>query len=60
MKTRSGLAHPAVTGGLRVNADALALSRACATLWMATLSLMTAFMQTGAMRNDAGLMQPAT
>ncbi len=31
-----------------MNADALALSRACAALWMATLSLMTAFMQTGA------------
>jgi hypothetical protein len=28
--------------------DALALSRACTALWMATLSLMTAFMQTGA------------
>jgi len=26
-------------------ADQLALSRACAALWMATLSLMTAFMQ---------------
>jgi hypothetical protein len=31
-----------------MNADAPALSRACAALWMATLSLMTAFMQTGA------------
>jgi hypothetical protein len=31
-----------------MNADALALSRACTALWMATLSLMTAFMQTGA------------
>jgi hypothetical protein len=31
-----------------MNADALALSRACAALWMATLSLMTAFMQTAA------------
>jgi len=31
-----------------MNADALALSRACAALWLATLSLMTAFMQTGA------------
>lgn len=31
-----------------MNADALALSRACAALWMATLSLMTAFMQTTA------------
>jgi hypothetical protein len=31
-----------------MNPDALALSRACAALWMATLSLMTAFMQTGA------------
>jgi len=29
-------------------ADKLALSRACAALWMATLSLMTAFMQTPA------------
>jgi hypothetical protein len=28
--------------------DKLALSRACAALWMATLSLMTAFMQTPA------------
>jgi hypothetical protein len=31
-----------------MNADALALSRACTALWMATLSLMTAFMQTAA------------
>ena len=31
-----------------MNADALALSRACTALWMATLALMTAFMQTGA------------
>jgi hypothetical protein len=31
-----------------MNADALALSRACTALWMATLSLMTAFMQAGA------------
>ena len=31
-----------------MTADALALSRACAALWMATLSLMTAFMQTAA------------
>jgi hypothetical protein len=30
------------------SADHLALSRACAALWMATLSLMTAFMQTPA------------
>jgi hypothetical protein len=30
------------------NAQAIALSQACAALWMATLSLMTAFMQTGA------------
>jgi hypothetical protein len=30
------------------SADNLALSRACAALWMATLSLMTAFMQTPA------------
>jgi hypothetical protein len=29
-------------------ADYLALSRACTALWMATLSLMTAFMQTPA------------
>lgn len=29
-------------------AQALALSQACAALWMATLSLMTAFMQTAA------------
>jgi hypothetical protein len=28
--------------------EALALSRACTALWVATLSLMTAFMQTGA------------
>lgn len=28
--------------------DTLALSRACAALWVATLSLMTAFMQTSA------------
>jgi hypothetical protein len=34
--------------GTAMSADALALSRACAALWMATLSLMTAFMQTGA------------
>src|SRR6185369_7189476 len=34
--------------GAAMNADALALSRACAALWLATLSLMTAFMQTGA------------
>lgn len=34
--------------GSAMSADALALSRACAALWMATLSLMTAFMQTGA------------
>lgn len=31
-----------------MNADAPALSRAGAALWMATLSLMTAFMQTAA------------
>ena len=30
------------------NADALALSRACSALWVATLSLMAAFMQTSA------------
>jgi hypothetical protein len=29
-------------------ADALALSRACSALWIATLSLMAAFMQTSA------------
>ena len=29
-------------------ADALALSRACTALWLATLSLMAAFMQTSA------------
>ena len=29
-------------------ADTLALSRACQALWLATLSLMTAFMQTAA------------
>jgi hypothetical protein len=39
---------PAAAGGPAMNADALALSRACAALWMATLSLMTAFMQTAA------------
>lgn len=33
---------------MNANANALALSRACAALWMATLSLMTAFMQTPA------------
>lgn len=41
-------ADAAVQRGAAMNADALALSRACAALWMATLSLMTAFMQTGA------------
>ena len=30
------------------DADALALSRACSALWVATLSLMAAFMQTSA------------
>jgi hypothetical protein len=30
------------------NSDALALSRACGALWVATLALMTAFMQTSA------------
>lgn len=40
--------NPAVTGEPQMNADALALSRACAALWAATLSLMTAFMQTRA------------
>jgi hypothetical protein len=39
--------NPVATGAA-MNADALALSRACAALWMATLSLMTAFMQTAA------------
>ena len=34
--------------GVAMNARALALSQACAALWMATLSLMTAFMQTAA------------
>ena len=34
--------------GAAMNAQALALSQACAALWMATLSLMTAFMQTAA------------
>jgi hypothetical protein len=33
---------------VETSANAPALSRACAALWMATLSLMTAFMQTGA------------
>jgi hypothetical protein len=40
--------NPAVTAEPQMNADALALSRACAALWAATLSLMTAFMQTRA------------
>jgi hypothetical protein len=31
-----------------VDASAMALSRACTALWVATLSLMTAFMQTPA------------
>jgi hypothetical protein len=31
-----------------MNASALALERACAALWLATLSLMTAYMQTPA------------
>jgi hypothetical protein len=35
-------------GPTPASADELALSRACAALWMATLSLMTAFMQTPA------------
>lgn len=34
--------------GAAINAQALTLSQACAALWMATLSLMTAFMQTAA------------
>jgi hypothetical protein len=33
--------------GTRIS-ESLALSRACAALWVATLSLMTAFMQTNA------------
>src|SRR6266542_1713768 len=41
-------ANPVSERGPAMNADALALSRACAALWMATLSLMTAFMQTPA------------
>jgi hypothetical protein len=41
-------AKAAVPTGTAKNADALALSRACTALWMATLSLMTAFMQTAA------------
>jgi hypothetical protein len=31
-----------------LDADAASLARACAALWLATLSLMTAFMQTAA------------
>jgi len=34
--------------GGRTTPQSLALSQACAALWMATLSLMTAFMQTHA------------
>jgi hypothetical protein len=37
-----------VAGPTDSGADYLALSRACTALWMATLSLMTAFMQTPA------------
>jgi hypothetical protein len=40
--------HPAATEAgipLHDSADMMALSRACGALWMATLSLMTAFMQ---------------
>jgi hypothetical protein len=39
-------AHAATSG--EQASEALALSRACTTLWVATLSLMTAFMQTSA------------
>ena len=35
-------------GPIHENSDKLALSRACTALWMATLSLMTAFMHTTA------------
>jgi hypothetical protein len=44
------ISHPAAldAGPNHDSADALALSRACVALWMATLSLMTAFMQTPA------------
>lgn len=42
------LAHQGPPPGASLNAQALALSQACAALWMATLSLMTAFMQTPA------------
>lgn len=41
------MAAPAATHGEQAS-DALALSRACTALWVATLSLMTAFMQTSA------------
>jgi hypothetical protein len=40
-------AAPAATTGEQAS-EALALSRACTALWVATLSLMTAFMQTSA------------
>jgi hypothetical protein len=42
--------QPAVTdaGPTDHSAQQVALSRACVALWMATLSLMTAFMQTAA------------
>jgi hypothetical protein len=40
-------AADAATSGERAS-QALALSRACTALWVATLSLMTAFMQTSA------------
>jgi len=39
-------AHAATSG--EHASEALALSRACTALWVATLSLMTAFMQTSA------------
>lgn len=40
--------RPGPSAGAAMNTQALALSQACAALWMATLSLMTAFMQTAA------------
>ena len=44
---QNATAADAATSGERAS-EALALSRACAALWVATLSLMTAFMQTSA------------
>jgi hypothetical protein len=41
-------ANCSYSGGVAMSGDALALSQACAALWMATLSLMTAFMQPAA------------